>query len=269
MQGHGCLVTQAKRFDDVVTPRPVPSGLDVRCSLGHFSIVAYAVPVARLGSILPQRFAPQTILLHGQEMVLLSVVSFLNTDFASAVLPGPRFTMAQSDYRIYIVDRETSARCVWFLGSTLDSWARIVPRYLWRMPWYRGQLSFDCEVNEDTGLYARYVMQCRSAWSDASLQLHQSGTEALELPGFPDTETGLVHLTHPMTGYYHRLAGKLASYSVWHQPLQARPATLDAAEFSRLDSLGLVPLAEQQHPYAVMVQPLSTFFVYLPPRVVR
>lgn len=263
----GWLVAEAIRFEDAVTPRPPVSGIDVRCNPSHFSIVAYAVPVSRLQGRVPSRFRLQTILLEGKEMALISVVSFLNTGFTSAVYPGPRFSMGQSDYRIYVYDTRTSTRCVWFLGSTLDSWTRIVPRYLWRMPWHKGQVSFDCKVNETSGYYDVYKMTCSSDWCDAHLELRHSDGDQFELPGFPDVETGLVHLTHPLTGYYYRVDGKVAHYSVWHQRLEVKPAVLLSAKFSRLDELGIVSLAEQQSPYAVMVQPSSAFFVYLPPRV--
>lgn len=263
----GWLATQQLRFDNVVTPRPSVAGLDLRCNPSHFSIVVYAVPVSRLLGKVPARFRLQTILLDGREMALISVVSFLNTGLTSAVYPCPRFTMGQSDYRIYVYDTQTSTRCVWFLGSTLDSWTRIVPRYLWRMPWHKGRLSFECRLNERSGRYDNYMMSCGSDWCDAHLEIRQSEDDEFVLPGFPDVETGLVHLTHPLTGYYHRVDGKVAHYSVWHQQLHVKPAVLLTAEFSRLDELGIVPMAEQQHPYAVMVQPSSAFFIYLPPTI--
>lgn len=261
----GWPVAQAMRFEDVVTLRPPVTGIDVRCNPSHFSIVVYAVPVSRLLGKVPARFRLQTILLDCREMALISVVSFLNTGFTSAVYPCPRFTMGQSDYRIYVFDTRTSTRCVWFLGSTLDSWMRVVPRYLWRMPWHKGRVSFDCSLNEHSGHYDAYKMICGSDWCDAHLELRQSESDQFELPGFPDVETGLVHLTHPLTGYYHRLDGKVGHYSVWHQRLDVKPAVVLTAEFSRLDELGIVSMSEQQYPYAVMVQPSSAFFVYLPP----
>lgn len=261
----GWPVAESIRFEDVVGSRPPVSGLDVRCNPCHFSIVVYAVPLPRVMGRIPPRFIPQTILLDGDEMALVSIVSFLNTGFSSAVFPFPRFTMGQSDYRIYVLDSHTSRRCVWFLGSTLDSWTRVVPRYLWRMPWHRGRLSFTCRLNEQVGLYDHYEMRCQSDWCDAHLKIGQAGDETFLLPGFPDIETGLVHLTHPLTGFYQRVDGKLAHYSVWHQRLDVRPATLVDARFTRLEELGIVSFEEQQSPYAVMAQPSSAFFVYLPP----
>ena len=38
------------------------------------------------------------------------------------------------------------------------------------------------------------------------------------------------------------------------------------AEFALLDCLGLVDLAEQQHPHSVLVDPLAKFTIYLPPK---
>lgn len=79
-----------------------------------------------------------TIELAGERKVLISVVPFVDVDFTSAVYPFPNFTMGQTNYRIYIVDTLTGERCVWFLGTTLDSWTVLVPRLLWNLPWFLG-----------------------------------------------------------------------------------------------------------------------------------
>lgn len=253
------------RFDQALTERPQPKGIDVLCGLKHFAIITYAVPAERFKGLFPDRFQLDSIQVDGQEMGLVSVVPFIDLDFTSAVYPFPRFTMGQTNYRIYIIDTQTQERCVWFLGTTLDSWTLLVPRYLWQLPWYSGRVRFDCEQDAE-GRYRHYRMQTQAQWAPAQVSLSQDGSEPLDFPGFTDTESALVYLTHPLAGFYHRRDGKLGTYRVWHKELAVSPARLHQADFGLLSRLGLVTPAEQQAPYSVLIEPLNQFTIYLPPK---
>ncbi|MFZ2844920.1 hypothetical protein [Psychrobacter sp.] len=85
---------------------------------------------------------------------------------------------------------------------------------------------------------------------------------------FPDTESALIYLTHPLAGFYHRRDGKLGTYRVWHKRLEVKPASLIAANFTLLSKLGIVTASEQSNPYSVLIEPLNTFTIYLPPKIV-
>ncbi|MBD3895023.1 DUF2071 domain-containing protein [Halomonas sp. ML-15] len=259
---------EPKKMKDYLVQRPKPKGIDVLCSLKHFAIITYAVPVERFLGIFPDRFKLDTIDVGGQELGLISVVPFIDVDFTSAVYPFPKFTMGQTNYRIYIIDSETDERCVWFLGTTLDSWTLVVPRYLWNLPWHAGKVNFDCALNEDTGLYDKYHMDTQSDWAEASVDLVQSEADSLMFPGFPDTESALVYLTHPLAGFYYRRDGRLGSYRVWHKELKVKPARLKSAKFKLLSDLNIVKASEQSLPYSVLIEPVNEFTIYLPPAVI-
>ncbi len=264
----GGAVQEILRFADRCSPRPRPSGIDVQCRLQHFAIVTYAVEPERIARLVAPRFALDTVVVDGHERALLSVVPFLDTDFTSAVYPFPRFTMGQTNYRIYVRDRETGSRCVWFLGTSLDSWTVFVPARLWKLPWYRGHIAFDCAYDDARGAYTHYRMNTRSAWAPATIEITQREARDIDLPGFPDTETGLVVLTHPLTGYYHRRDGRLGSYRIWHDRLPVQPAQLASARFGLLERLGVLSADEQQAAHSVLVLPSTDFTIYLPPRAV-
>lgn len=259
---------EARKFEDCLTERPRPKGIDVLCGLRHFAIITYAVPAERFSGIFPDRFQLDTIEVDGRTLGLISVVPFIDVDFTSAVFPFPKFTMGQTNYRIYIIDRVTGERCVWFLGTTLDSWTLVVPRYLWNLPWHAGKVKFDCRLNQSTGLYKKYEMTTESSWAEAAVELQQSEEDTFNLPGFPDTESALVYLTHPLAGFYYRRDGKLGTYRVWHKELLVKPATLKSAKFGLLSRLGIVSESEQLNPYSVLIEPLNEFTIYLPPTVV-
>lgn len=259
---------ERRKLEDYLTERPEPKGVDVLCGLKHFAIVTYAVPVDRFQGVFPERFQLDSVEIDGQEMGLISVVPFIDVDFTSAVFPFPKFTMGQTNYRIYIIDTDTGERCVWFLGTTLDSWTLAVPRFLWNLPWHAGVISFECILNKTTGLYDKYQMKTQSSWAEAFVELVQSPTDTFDFPGFPDRESALVYLTHPLAGFYHRRDGKLGTYRVWHKELEVRPAKLQSAKFKLLSDLGIVKESEQDTPYSVLIEPINQFTIYLPPTVI-
>ncbi|ALU41844.1 DUF2071 domain-containing protein [Pseudoalteromonas rubra] len=256
-------------FKDFLKPRPAPTGIDVLCKLQHFAIITYAVDVSKFAGLFPARFKLDTVMIDGVEKGLVSVVPFIDVDFTSAVYPFPKYTMGQTNYRIYIIDRDSGERCVWFLGTTLDSWTRIVPSMLWKLPWYSGKVVFDCDYDQSQEVYRRYKMHTTAHWAPASVELMQHKDALIELPGFPDTETGLVYLTHPLTGFYYRRDGRLGTYRVWHKELKVSSAILKSANFGLLSRLDLVSDAEQQKPHSVLVEPINEFTIYLPPKVLN
>ena len=253
------------KFKDYLHPKPKPSGLDVQCKLQHFALITYAVDPARFKEIIPARFKLDTVQYQGKQHALMSVVPFIDVDFSSAVYPFPKFTMGQTNYRVYVIDQETQERCVWFLGTTLDSWTLIVPRYVWQLPWHPAQIEFDCQQDAE-GRYTQYKMRTQSAWATSDVHLSQSEHDPWLFEGFPNLESYQVFLTHPLAGFYHRRDGKLGSYRVWHGRLNPKPATLHYARFELLAKLNLVCYEDQLKPYSVLIEPINEFTIYLPPR---
>ena len=112
-------------------------------------------------------------------------------------------------------------------------------------------------------------MTTDATWAPAEVELTQIKGAAIELAGFPDNETGLVYLTHPLAGFYHRRDGKLGTYRVWHKQLEVSSATIKSASFGLLSRLGLVTQEEQQFAHSVLIEPINEFTIYLPPQVVN
>lgn len=262
------MTIEPLKFQDFLHPRPKPRGLDVQCKLQHFALITYAIDPIRFKDIIPVRFKLDTIQYQGKEQALMSVVPFVDVDFTSAVYPFPNFTMGQTNYRVYVVDQETQERCVWFIGTTLDSWTLIVPRHLWQLPWHPASFEFDCQ-QDNAGLYTQYKMQTQSAWASSALHLTQSGSDDWNYAGFPNLESYQVFLTHPLAGFYHRRDGKLGTYRVWHERLQPKPAQLLHAKFELLARMKLVSFEDQLQPYSVLIEPVNEFTIYLPPTVIE
>lgn len=257
------------KLNDFLNSRQAPKGIDVVCKLQHFAIITYAVEPARFAGLFPERFKLDTLEINGEEKALISVVPFIDVDFTSAVYPFPKFTMGQTNYRIYIIDKQTNERCVWFLGTTLDSWTLAIPKYIWNLPWYSGDVKFDCDFDDSQQIYLKYKMTTDATWAPANVELAQTKNAAIELAGFPDIETGLVYLTHPLAGFYHRRDGKLGTYRVWHKQLKVSSGYLKSASFGLLSRLELVTQEEQQIAHSVLIEPINEFTIYLPPKVVK
>lgn len=240
------------------------SGIDVVTRLAHFAIITYTVKPEVLRPMIPERFDLEMIETGKGPRALMSVVPFEDQDFRFAAVPFFKMHCGQTNYRVYIFDTETGRRAVWFCGTLLDSWSVVVPRNWWRLPWHRGRIRFDVDLGSDAESYTRYRMDADAKWGRASFEAVSEPGESHH-PGFPDEETALVVLTHPLVGYYHRRDGTLGSYRVWHERIRALPGRCVHARFDLLDRLGLVPLAEQGSPYSVLIQREIEFSIFLPP----
>jgi len=250
---------------DPASVRPRAKASDAITTLRHFAIVTYAIPPERLAGLVDERFALDTIQLGGQDRALVSVVPFEDEDFRWAASDGPRWRFGQTNYRIYVRDRQTGKRAVWFLGTTLGSWRVIVPRYGWRLPWHYGRFAFACDPDAD-GHYTTYRVETRSRWAPLLLELGYDEGASLALPGFADAATALDVLTHPLDGFFRRRDGHLGTYSVWHERLKPTPGRVRHARIGLFDRLGIVPFAEQADAHSVLIQERTEFQIHLPPR---
>ncbi len=257
------------RFTRDLLTRPKPGGIDAIATLDHFALVSYAVDPERVRPFLHPRFEPDCFAgADGRPKVLVSMVPFQDQDFRFATLGWPRWRFGQTNYRTYVVDTATGGRAVWFWGTTLDSWTVLLPRMVWKLPWHRGRIRFDCAFDPALGCYTRYRMSTRSDWAPVELELADGGEPVARLDGYPDLEAGLVILTHPLAGVFERRDGRLGSYHVWHDRLACSAGRVVSARIGLLDRLGVVPFAEQTHPHSVLIQRRTAFTIYLPPAVV-
>lgn len=253
--------------DFPASSKPPTRRRDVTARLGHFALVTYAVDPARLRPLVHPRYDLDVITdAKGRTRALISMVPFQDQDFHFVGAPWARFRFGQTNYRAYVIDRDTGKRLVWFFGTTLDSWAVAVPRHLWKLPWHSGRIDFDCKYDAAARRYSRYALRTESAWAPAEIELEDTGASPERLEGFNDLEKGLSILTHPLDGAFYRRDGLLGSYSVWHERLRCTLGRAVGMKVELFERLGLVDAAEQQKPHSVLIQPETEFTIYLPPR---
>jgi Uncharacterized conserved protein (COG2071) len=104
----------------------------------------------------------------------------------------------------------------------------LIPRYLWKLPWHRARMEFDCRYDAAGARYAAYSVRTQSNWSPGTLSLADTGQPPASLSGVSSLEAGLVFLTHPLRGYFFRRDGALGSYSIWHDRGDRRGLLADA-----------------------------------------
>src|SRR5437867_8168250 len=131
----GTMPSSGVRFTDGLLTRPRLSRRNVVTTLKHFAIVTYAVEPGRVRSHVHPRFDLETFSGEdGSVNALVSMVPFEARDFRFLAAPRVKFRFGQTNYRTYVIDRETRQRLVWFFGTSLDSWSLVVARHVWKLP---------------------------------------------------------------------------------------------------------------------------------------
>lgn len=241
--------------------------LDIRSDLLHFALITYALPAERLRPHIPPRFDIPPFPIHGQPLALMSAVPFLDADFHFYRLaPFIKWRFAQTNYRVYVVDRATGEHCVWFFGTTLGSWVVHLARALWRIPWHYADFDIICDYNASRRAYDRYEMYHFSEWATAEIELEDTGEPMTLTAGFATLDEQTLILTHPITGYFTRLDKRVGTYSVWHEQIPLTVGKAKRLYFSLYERLGLLSPEEMERPHSVLICPRTTFEVHLPPR---
>jgi hypothetical protein len=182
---------------------------------------------------------------------------------------GPGAGFGQTNYRAYATDTETGEHVAWFFGTCLDSMSVTIPRYLWKLPWHRARMAFDCSYDDVAARYTSFSVATRSRWAPAVLQLEDSGRPPERLDGFADRETGMVLLTHPLRGHFFRRDGALGSYAIWHDRIEPTRGHVIEARYPLLQDLGLVDEGDICGVHSVLIQRTVDFTIYLAPVKVR
>jgi hypothetical protein len=257
---------ESLRFTPGLLTKPVARGLAAETILQHFAIVTYWVDPAALKKHLHPRFEPVCLTADGRApRSIVSVVTFLDRDFRFVGCPWPTWSFGQTNYRAYVQDTETGQQAVWFFGTCLDSISVWVPRYLWKLPWHRAHMRFDCRYDAKASRYSTFAVLTDSPWSPGELEITDSGKPATAIPGVNNFEAGLVLLTHPLHGYFFRRDRRLGSYTIWHKRTTPTSGQLQAATYPLLQSLDLVKAGNLEDVHSVLLQPAIDFTIYLPP----
>lgn len=243
------------------TPRPEARWSHCSTQLDHFSMITYAVDSDRLARQVPSAFVPDVFEFDdGTSGGLVSAVPFVDRDFAFRFFPWVKVACGQVNYRAY--GSLDGKRGVWFFGTSLDSRFVALPRVVWQMPWHRDAITITASGSPDPA--DSLAIDIVGAWGGARARITSTGQHLGRLDGFPDADTTIEVLTHPMIGWYPRTRGGIGRYSVWHDVLQLEVAEASEAQFDVFERLDLV--SRGQRPHSAVMQQTVHFDVHTPPR---
>ena len=244
------------------TARPRQRWHHASATLEHFAVVTFRVDLEDLRQVVPSRFEPRPFTFADRAVgALVSVVAFVERDFAFRAAPFVRVSGALVDYRAYgSVDGESG---VFVFATSLDHAVVVLPRVLWRMPWRREPVMIDgCW---DDGGPPRVRITTDGA-GGLALDLTGTGAGIGALDGFAGPDEALEVLTHPMVGWYGD-DDDLRRYTVWHDVLVPQEATVAEAQAPTFEALGLGGGIAAVHS-ALLVE-RATFDIHTPPRRLR
>lgn len=231
-------------------------------TLDHFTVVTFPVDTARLRRRVPERFEPEVHrFADGTEGSLLSVVAFVERDFAFRFAPFVRISGALVDYRAY--GTVGGERGVYVFRTSLDHPLVVVPRVLWRMPWRREPVRIDARW-EGPGPVSLVITT--DGPGGLALELTGLGRPVGTLDGFADAEESVSVLTHPLAGWYGS-DDALRRYSVWHEVLQPQAAAVDRVQVPAFAELDLVDGDPTVH--SALVVRTASFDIHTPPQRLR
>lgn len=242
--------------------KPAENFLTVASTLFNFSIVSYLVEPSALRKHIPEDFDLYTVWIDGKQKGLVSAVSFMNKKFRfKNLFPFIQSNFGQTNYRVYIKDRNTGENCAWFLGTSLGSPLVYIPRLLWKMPWFYARYT--------TVLNSPYSLQMDTKKCTTQLNITEDETPDPKWEGFSSPEEAMLVLTHPVKGYFTRRDGKISTYGVWHPRMDIKTGRAGKIYFKKFEDWGLLTKDEMLHPYSVLITPSIYFQVYLPPHRVK
>ena len=231
-------------------------------TLDNFAVVTFPVDTERLRRRVPPQFEPSVLrFADGTEGSLLSVVAFVERDFAFRFAPFVSISGPLVDYRAYGTLGDEQG--VYVFRTSLDHPMVALPRLLWRMPWARERVQIDGWWD---GADPTRVRVSTDGDRGLELELTGTGSDVGALDGFADADEAVDVLTHPLAGWYGP-ATDIRRYSVWHDVLDPQLAVVEHASvpaFVDLDLLGPCPAV-----HSALVVRTAAFDIHTPPRRVR
>ena len=247
-----------------IATRKNAGSLDVNTLLKHFIQVNYAIPPERMSPYIPDQFEIYTIELEDQQKALISVVNFYDTDFHfRRLFPFLKFNYYQTNFRTYLIHKETNEHCVWFFGTIFGSGIYRIPKMLWQLPWRYGD--YRTKFTFKDSRYHEFQQSFSSGPLNHRIHLTDSGEPMGLLPGFTDLDHQKLILTHPVTGFFARKNGEVSTYSIWHPEMYLTTANATDLYFGLYEDLELLKPNEMLSPHSILVTPAIEYDIHLPP----
>jgi len=251
-----------KELEKRIANRQKRSFIDVNTNLAHFALISYAVPVEKISPAIPEPFELWTFDKNGIDYALISAVPFMDKDFSFyRIAKAIEFKFFQTNFRTYIINKQTGEYSAWFFGTTLGSVSNLIPKIFWKMPWEYGKYKFEYELDN---IYTNYQMSFNSKQGDGLVDIKSTTNKMPLLEGFESIEQQKFILTHPIMGYY-QLAKDIGTYQIWHPEMDLWQGKSNNLYFEIYERLGFLSKEEMQRPHSVLITQEIEFDILLPP----
>ncbi|NME72637.1 DUF2071 domain-containing protein [Flammeovirga aprica] len=251
-----------------INKKPQKNKLNVHTLLEHFAIISYKVELHKIAPLIPDPFKLWTFESDGKTYALISAVTFKDKDFKfHNITSKPKFAFYQTNFRTYVIHKETNEYCAWFFGTNLGSFTHIIPKRLWKMPWEMAD--YTCDFKMENNSYSQYTMSFQSKTGKGIVDISCGDDEMQLLEGFESIDQQLFILTHPVEGYYLKHDNQLGTYEIWHPKMDLKMGQSNSLYFEFFERLGLVSKEEMMHPHSVLITPSIEFEIVLPPKAVN
>lgn len=247
-----------------ISNKPVENLLTVSTLLRHFSIITYLVELEKLRAVIPEKFDIYTIVVDNKQFGLVSAVTFIDKDFHfKKIFPFWKLQFPQTNYRAYVVDKYTGEKCAWFFGTGLGSPLVVIPKRLWKMPWFFSKYKTYFDYKDR---YLSYKIEISAPNSSATIDIEEHETSNFITKDFRNSEEARLILTHPVTGYFSRSDGNIGRYKIWHPKMEIKTGRCKNAYFEKFEKLRLLSMDEMNKPYSILLTKEIEFIIDLPPK---
>jgi len=211
----------------------------------HLSLILYAVPSARVQTLLPDSLQAEEAIVNGRAMAWVSVESFFDQSAAGQ----PAFE--QTDYVLYA--RHKGRVGFWLLGSSLGSLSAVGVRNLWPMPWHLGAMEIRVAYDQLHRRYHQYSLQTQSQWVSATWRISDTGC-AIDPATAAEAGLPSSFFRHDVSTFFARRDGSVGARRAVRFNFGLTRGELKQAQCDLLERLGLLTREELMRPALVALQ---------------
>jgi hypothetical protein len=231
--------------------------------LRPYVLITYLVPPDRLGPHLPSELELRTLHLNdGSERALISIFCGQARWIRAWGLPVPEdlWRYLQVNIRTYIIRQGEDGIFFFrsFIGSKLAAWAA---QRVMGFPAQHAGIDLDVVWKQEQNAVHRLRLQVNE---DLDIMVAGESTTLQPYEGFPDADTALRILTHPLIGFFRRPDGELGALATQHPRVSPSSGQLVKARLPWMLRQGFLEASEIAHPYAVMIAPSADFDLLVP-----
>lgn len=243
--------------------------MQIQLVIRDMLFINYAVEPERLRGLVPEQFALDiTLNQSGREVAFVSAVSFRNVEVSSTLLPRPRLSFDQINYRAYVVVDEVPS--VYFLDMKVNSRLIATGTGLLGAPTSYEEIeiatapadSVSAAGTADVGSgppapnTLRYIARSEGPHPLVA-EVTIGGRH--ESVGPEGEAIATEFITERPVGYVSAAAESIFKIEVEHPKLEAVSAHVEQVRAEMLEYLGLLSMDESRRPHSVLYVREATF----------